>query len=483
MSGFVVDVHCHTFNADDLPVKGFVLRTKLANVPLGALLSELVDALVQGGAPGYRADMARLDQLLRAASQPAGFQAGGPSFEAPGPAPPSEFDREVDVALAGLLGRQPDLVRTLGEEILADEAAGSLAGDTPADAAFSVPDVIGAARRAVHWVKLYGRSRLDLVADLVRTYDDEVDLFCPLLVDLGTGLGDVAKTTMREQVELQEKVSRAAMLGLLPGAGKARIHPFVGFDPRTELRARQAGDIETPLAFLRRAVLDYGCVGVKLYPPMGWKPWGNAGDPAVPEGGDIDGILDDLFAWCEAEQVPVVAHCNPSNYAQEKFKLFSAPDLWVQVLERHPELHLNLGHFGGGYTGGGGGWPGAIARAAGRFPHLYADVGNHKVSGIDNYLDQLAALFEGPDTATMADRLLFGTDWFMCALHKDHGSFLRQYRDRYAARFGEERAASFLGGAALRFLGFDDPDNANARRLAARHEQHAPGAEPAWLAR
>jgi hypothetical protein len=39
----VVDVHCHTFNADDLPVQGFVSRVAFHNVELARSLAGLVD--------------------------------------------------------------------------------------------------------------------------------------------------------------------------------------------------------------------------------------------------------------------------------------------------------------------------------------------------------------------------------------------------------------------------------------------------------
>lgn len=112
----VVDVHCHVFNADDLPVRGFVQRLHLSTPVLGPMLSILVDRVVQGRAPGYRQDMAKIRRLLATAGEadvarevlgpenvvsPGGIEAG------------LELETEVDLALADLMADDPVFVRRL----------------------------------------------------------------------------------------------------------------------------------------------------------------------------------------------------------------------------------------------------------------------------------------------------------------------------------------------------------------------------------
>jgi predicted TIM-barrel fold metal-dependent hydrolase len=473
----IVDIHCHAFNADDLPVRGFIHRLHLRNLFLGTTLAELVDKLIQGNAPGYAADLARLDSLL------------GPSdplempMSAPSSVGPEQFEDEVDRALADLYQQDSDLVERIGGAI-ADEHA-PIDGAPPPE---GVADLWRNARRAVRWVKLFGRSRLDLVADYVQTFGDEVDLVTPLLVDLGTGLGDLAKTSGREQIALFEKMSRASMLGVLPGAGKAQLHPFVGFDPLRELRARRTNDIETPLDLVRTAVLRYGFVGVKVYPPMGWRPSGNHSRRGLSstDAAEVDRIVDDLAQWCAAEQVPITAHCANSNHADPAFDGFGGPDDWVPVLRRHAALHVNLGHFGGVSAHiADDGWPWRIARACLELPGLFADVGNHRIYDgalTRSYLAVLEQMFASVPTQVMAERIMYGSDWFMVAIHPEYERFLSVYRDLFG-RFGPERTDRFLGGNALTFLGFDDPSNKNAQRLLARYQRFAPDRIPSWLAR
>jgi predicted TIM-barrel fold metal-dependent hydrolase len=476
----VVDVHCHTFNADDIPVKGFLERVELHDSRLGTALASVLDDLIQGGAPDYATDLARVDAILG----PSSALEAAPAFE---PQSQEQFEAEVDLAFQDLQARSPATVERIGTLVAETEAdeSGAAGGDE------GVRDTIAAARRGIRWAKMFARSRLDQAAALVRTFDDQVDLFTPLLVDLGTGLGDQAKTSNREQMVLFEKISRLSMLGKLPGQGKAHFHFFIGFDALRELRARQVGDLETPLDLVKTAVGTYGFVGVKVYPPMGWRPSGNEAWGPIDdnEAAMLDKIVIDLATWCADEDVPITAHGNRSNYADPHFEQaeYGSPAQWRKVLASCPGLHLNLGHFGGAskqWTTSG--WPWQIAQAMHDFPGLYADVGNHRIDDedlVDAYFAMLLAMRDDASTAAVTDRLMYGTDWFMEAIHPEPERFLESYRDAYDEHFGGPAAtARFMGKNALHFLGFDDANNQNAVRLRARYESFAPGRAPAWLA-
>jgi predicted TIM-barrel fold metal-dependent hydrolase len=219
-----------------------------------------------------------------------------------------------------------------------------------------------------------------------------------------------------------------------------------------------------------------------MYPPMGFVPLGNE-DEGLADGARIDEVLRQLYTWCVDEDVPIIVHGNPSNFADPAFEAFSSPERWGVVLTDFPGLRLNLGHFGGAREDEDpNGWPWRIARLTGRFPNLYADVGNHRIHDDDvteAYLAMLARMFGGD--AEMARRLMWGSDWYMLALHPDHEDFLDDYEEAYRGRFGDERTADFLGSNALRYLGFDDGVNLNARRVARRYEDIGEP-KPDWLA-
>ena len=470
----IVDIHCHTFNADDLPVRGFLRRTRFDDSKIGDLVSALADRLLQTDAPGFVAERRKLDAMLGITGL-----TEAPSLESTGPGLVEEFESDVDRAMRDLAESDPELLGALAEE-LAPVEPGAEEG---------IFDAVGASRRVLRWVMLFGEYRVTNTALLVSNFSDEVGLYTPLIVDLDAGLHDTAKTTIRQQVELHEKISRLSMLGLLDGAVRARIHPFVGFDPRREVLDRRSGEIEPAFEVVKASIYRYGFVGVKVYPPMGFKPIDNGPtvDMDAQMASDVNNVLAEFFAWCEAEQVPITAHCNRSNEAHDSYIDFSAPEYWEQVLVKHPTLHLNLGHFGGAAAETRpDAWPWQIARLVrSEFPFLFADVGNHRIydDKIRNgYFAMLRQMFQGADTAEMANRIMFGSDWFMLAVQPQHGQFLSQYRSTYQESFGDEATASFMGDAALQLLGFDDPGNKNAQRLRQRYEQHAPTRIPDWLA-
>ncbi|MGH8827480.1 MAG: amidohydrolase family protein, partial [Jiangellaceae bacterium] len=189
---------------------------------------------------------------------------------------------------------------------------------------------------------------------------------------------------------------------------------------------------------------------------------------------------------CAAEDVPITAHCNDSNHADPAFAGFGGPDDWLPVLIRHPGLRVNLGHFGGAQEHEPrDGWPWKIAAAISELTGLYADVGNHRVYDKNltaAYFTMLEQMFTPPETAAMANRLMYGSDWYMVAIHPAHDRFLERYRALFEQHFGAAATARFLGGNALSYLGFDDASNKNAQRLLARYRRFAPDRVPVWLA-
>ena len=481
--GTVVDVHCHNFNGDDLPVRGFVRDVKLEGQPLGDAVATLVDRMVQAKAPGYEQELRRLDALLEEATRTSEMEGVAPGGDGVVP----DLEARVRTELREMAAADPYLLDSAAAELR------EVAGDTLVETE-GIGDFPAAAARVMRWATIYASSRLDVTVHLVRQFGDSVDLFTPMLVDLEFGLNDRATTSVLDQVVLQERISRLSMLGGLPGVQRARIHPFVGFDPRREVLSELHKEPVGALEDVQRAVTRYGCVGVKLYPPMGFRPLNNATKPGGPpnqDGEAVDRVLRRLYEWCLEEDVPVTAHCNISNGARNAYDAFSDPDDWATVLDEFPGLHLNLGHFGGMHGSlGPTGWPHKIAALAGDSDgapgrHLYADVGNHRIDKTEfhSYMEQLRdVVFVDASTKAMADRLMYGSDWYMLAILPNLDRFMEDYRSAYAVAFGSTATESFMGERALAFLGFDDPANRNAIRLRERYETYAPHRLPDWLA-
>jgi predicted TIM-barrel fold metal-dependent hydrolase len=451
----IVDIHCHTFNADDLPVRGFVRRVAGSRNALARVLAGALDSIIQDRAVDAADEIATLDALLSGEGVGGGEETVREDVTA-------VAEAEADLLLARATAETPADVTEAVAELRTEAPEGTDEGLE------GILDPLATLRRYLKWAALFGHRRLALTQALVRTYP-EVDLFTPLLVDL-LGLEDAPKSTVLQQLDINEKISRLSMRGDLG----ATVHPFVGFDPR------RLGAV----ALAQQAVDRFSCVGVKLYPPMGFRPIGNLTarprNMTAEEAIGVDAALAQLYDWCQDQDVPITAHSNPSNQADDSFLGFSGPASWKLVLDRWPDLHLNFGHFGWG--GLEQGWPRAICELANDHRHVYADVGNHKVAGLDETFRTLVGLFAdaSPTTRTMKQRFMFGTDWYMAASQAGYERFLDALRDTYQARFdtGLDR---FLGGAALSFLGFDDPANHNNRRLHARYQAHR-FAPPPWLA-
>ncbi|OHT44959.1 amidohydrolase family protein [Flavobacterium tructae] len=85
-----------------------------------------------------------------------------------------------------------------------------------------------------------------------------------------------------------------------------------------------------------------GNIGVKFYPPMDYKPFGD--DDAV-----VRENVKDFFTYCETHQIPIFTHCTPVGFQAKKGSgLNSDPKYWEMVLKEHKNLRICFGHAGGG---------------------------------------------------------------------------------------------------------------------------------------
>ncbi|MGH3418621.1 MAG: amidohydrolase family protein [Streptosporangiaceae bacterium] len=475
------------FNATDIPVNGFIHHVALHDGLMSGALADLATRLVSG-APGYAADKARLSGILGVAALTAAA-AVVPQADAPagagadlGAVIDDAFEAEVQEAVSRLGADEVALIQN--EAPPGQPGRPAAAEAAAAEAAMPEAISLDTPVRFVRWAKLFCQSRVDLATLYYRFFSSEVGLAVPMLVDLSSGLNDKAQTTLAQQVELFGMLSQASMRGLIPGAPQLRLHPFVGFDP---MRALADGAAGTTVALVKDAVLNKGFIGVKVYPEMGWSPFQNTpADAGTPERAQaLDAILDDFFGWCADEQVPVTAHCNHSNYPSQNTEAanYGSPDEWLPVLAAHPGLRLNLGHFGGAYADPAAyDWTWKIARGMATCEGLYADVGCQHVDDAALMQVHFGVLEKIAGTCPkMADRLMFGTDWYMEANNPNPNAFLDEYKSRYLAAFGAAQTAKFMSANALSFLGFGAGNvTANGQRLRQRYRDLGV-TPPSWL--
>lgn len=120
---------------------------------------------------------------------------------------------------------------------------------------------------------------------------------------------------------------------------------FVAFDPFRDDSQR--------MQIIRDAVDKKGFVGVKFYPPNGYKPLQNT-PKDIPDGPKAQVVNDrnmDFFKWCAATDTPMFAHCSLGGMESRRNQTgaFSWPGYWRTILDQPglSKLRLCLGHAGG----------------------------------------------------------------------------------------------------------------------------------------
>lgn len=169
-----------------------------------------------------------------------------------------------------------------------------------------------------------------------------------------------------------------------------------------------------------------GFVCVKIYPPNGFRPYGNELSPGIPSTPgmpstvDLDRVLLRLWEECGRRNVPVMAHIGNSMESDDAHSSAAGPTGWQAVINAMGSAHparVNRGHFGGNSSHDD--WNAKLASmmATSQGAGLYGDLGYWDELRCQRGLascsarEKLAkALKEHP---VVRDRLMYGSDWLM----------------------------------------------------------------------
>jgi predicted TIM-barrel fold metal-dependent hydrolase len=335
----------------------------------------------------------------------------------------------------------------------------------------------------------YFRPRVFNAITLARTYP-EIDLFTPQMVDLNMGLGfsDVQPYAIQSVQQLVPIMSAIAK------ATGGRIHPFVAFDPFREVKQRK--DTNSPwfaLEEAKRAVMDHGFIGVKLYPPMGFAPIDNVkyacpridflpkGENIKPGwdkfrrdyGDQLDEVLHRLYKWCQERHVPILAHANDTMQSNLQCARATHPDgaepglgtprQWAAVLKAYPDLQLCLGHLGGFADDEAKptDWAKSIAKMMPQYRSLYADVANRyeilKSHGTEAFAQALDQLLR--NQPLLGSRLMYGSDWHMLQRKVMH----EKYSQVVEGALPADLRRNVMGYNAVSYLGLDAKGDTRGR--------------------
>ncbi len=497
----IVDAHCHIFNAHDVPAFQFITKVFLPHYAVHLdpkkrqkLESKIREASAKmlGRTPGYEQERAVLEARLAGESEAAALANVN---ELP------KFARGSDRSCFGA---------DVADNIIAIKNLVLILTQFR-HKNFEALMMTNARHEPHVRVALFTPSMVDM--DYWLSAADESDR---VIGDLDSGVHSMQQTSPHQQVELMEMVQR-----LNPG----RCHGFVSFCPWRQaddaFHNAQVGEESparrrTALEAVQDAILNRGFLGVKLYPPMGFRALGNAEIPlsgfpadasAAPFadafGYHLDEALRALYRFCVEHDVPIMAHAAPSNGAgsfddgsgrDAGYEERAHPEYWARVLAEPSlsGLRLNLAHFGGGHdVKKTAEWRGVIGTLMDAYPNVYADLSHYPEVVMDNFIGIGQRCREAAETLGQirkgflagergkkrARRILYGSDWSMLSKEYYYADYLpvlaHMYRRKvYGVGAGaEQNARAFLSDNAAAFLGLREGDRARARLDAwyARH--------------
>lgn len=454
----IVDAHCHVFNASDVPTARFLRQVVFEDHPrqsyrtfgirdpdVGDIFFELLVRLLGAGkAPSAREEIA----YLSGRAGPVGRAQSVEAARASTIDDTARFLLEVDRRGRGLatMGVRPgersgpsregkflDFMTGGGRSnMLADQPMTMAEARFASRSAFTVETAVG---RYLGWFGLFRLYRHVLVERLVadtRRQGFKPLLLSPALVDYDEWLFEDVRSPLDEQAAVMGLISKRS----IEARDQPVVHGYIGFDPLREVAYRAGKSTASSLATARRALTEYGFAGVKLYPPMGFRPSGNAApypertqkrlgfDPS----GELDLALMDLYRLCVDLDAPILAHGYASNAAGPEYELRGDPAYWIPVFEAFPALRVCIAHFGrfdvhsAGMKGRPlpeGSWEWRLGQFIKERPrqNVYADISffSEVLSAGKEGREALAATFKvwSETFDPELDHILFGSDWIM----------------------------------------------------------------------
>ena len=241
---------------------------------------------------------------------------------------------------------------------------------------------------------------------------------------------------------------------------KGKVFPFLAVDPRRPGIAEYAR---------KNMGKNKPFIGLKLYCPNGYSPT----DPLL---FGTKGNRDGLYAFCEDNGIPVTAHNSDGGFAtlsksvdiegmihvngelfdikdrvvfnttilqknaiQERALTLNHPMIWEKVVEKYPNLILNLAHFGGGtQLGMALDNPGDDTLWSNRIIALVKDPRYKVYTDVSCYSDfkVIEKFSKSSVFQEIKPRVLYGSDFILLLLFEnDFGNNVEQFKTLFGADF------------------------------------------------
>lgn len=536
----IADAHLHIFNGSDLPVGAFVryvvIPDRFPSLPawVGAV-ADLAVNVIKPLAVSVRREAGKPTVSLASAGEitPESFgqavsdyiaaRSGSPAVLAERSATP--FDPALAVSYRALLEEITPIVGT-GAGFIRDPTTNTFAlrledRDATrrtfqalallAEAPTAPPpnpqnkslleqlSLLGGAGRMIGWLYLMCKSRQSHIDKYLRDYSTKSvapRLIINHLIDFDRWLNDAPSPD-------SPHLEQVALLATLAKRNKVNVdlRTFAGFCPlKNALENAASPTAPTTLSALQAAYGRGDIAGFKLYPPMGFQPYGNtqlgqgpqgdqvfarpAGSDEVvlkqwgavskkPLGAALDASLADFYQWCARHDVPLMAHGGPGNQAAPGFGQRANPKWWELAQKVQPTLRLNIGHLINKalpfvtsvetQTPDCQVWAlDAAVRllGAGRAGTIYGDLA-YMPELIENKDDLNRRFFRAlKQTFGSIDKdlrhILYGTDWVFLGLESGNDNFLQTVIDGMtAANYTQVEKDNILYLNARRFMKID----------------------------
>jgi hypothetical protein len=534
LTAALVDAHAHLFNATDIPAVEFIVQVVLKQyrpvVPdqnfttqsrglLGGLTELFLAILGADEAPTASEEAA----LLRSGTITSDTSQNGRELEEEAIANVAKFFRRAN-SVSSL--RNSANINLLEAEIVqAASSSRTLSQFAPSRSAADIRTVraaynsetqIGVHLRWFALFKMYRYQLLNRLIDLLSPGNPTLSsskirplLITPALVDYEYWLREKTSSTPAEQVDV--------MAALSAYSGRAALHAYAPFDPLRKLYFNfDKTSTFDPVELIRNS-LSQGIIGVKLYPPMGFRAIDNDEELLFPEhiaeevgnrkiGARLDEALLELYDLCAEEGVPIITHATDSIASNEGYGRRADPSFWTRLLRSEErfakELSVMLAHMGrfddvaldsnvesgleatwewhvGEYIKEHREQFGSPCRLFVDLSYL-ADILNFKGSELQNTANNLKLFSDTFDPE--CEHIVFGTDWTMIGREENHQNYttlaISFLRDQCG--FSQSQMDNILSRNALRFLRLDRGEK-NFRRLHQFRSDN--GADPGALPR
>ena len=519
-----IDTHCHVFNGSDIQVKAFFERVVKPEKGLSAdvvdVFSDVLQDLEWSGAPNGNEELVVLSELKKctnggiivAVADLKQNKYGNANKAIRNTKAFTQYSRQLSPSQAATEPRSARNGRILSEvnQRLQPKYEDYVSTRKKANERIRQKKLTPNATTPTedrtlggmldYFVQNY-QYRYVSVQEYLETFHPQsgriIDLMLAHMVDYDWWLsnGKNTKTHLHKQVDVMDEISILT---------RGRVHAFVPFDPLREVAflAHKHPTTHSSLDFIQKAVLNRGCIGVKLYPPMGFAPYGNSeiavnnphfwkrdGLPGWMEGlikypGDntflgigqrLDNALASLYDWCCEYEVPIMAHSDKTNGPNPDFQDLAGSCYWKKALEKWPKLRICFGHLGDfsnlSTSSDDLDATKLVAVMNGTGKHAYADTGYYP-----EVLDQTQELasriesFYDVSGTVLPHRFMYGTDWSLLMNQGDVTSYLNNFirvfeglDEQFPSVAGLEVSQMFFGYNAVEWIGLRKGERARQR--------------------